>query len=283
MPMTALLRAAERLTGREPVRAEVMHGGDLSQVLRVWLRDGSEVVVKNGPAPLTEAAMLRAIAAAGAPAPQVLAADESILVMTLLPHGGRLSASWASLGRALATLHAAPAPVPDDALPIGPYGWEADYAYGRLGIDNGWKPDWCRFWAEKRLLAGVADLPVDLARRLEALALRLPDWLPRQPRPSLLHGDLWGGNVVVSQGEVTGFVDPASYVGHGEVDIAMLGLFDSPPAAFFSAYSEGMGPPEPGLGERLILYRLWPAVVHYRLFGPRYLGLVDQLLAAMGA
>jgi fructosamine-3-kinase len=283
MPMTALLRAAERLTGREPVRAEVMHGGDLSQVLRVWLADGGEIVVKNGPAPLTEAAMLRAVAATGAPAPRVLAADESILVMTLLPHGGRLSASWADLGRALGMLHAAPAPVPEDALPIGPYGWEADYAYGRLGIDNGWKADWCDFWAEKRLLAGLEQLPVDLARRLEALAARLPEWLPRQPRPSLLHGDLWGGNVVVAEGKVSGFVDPASYVGHGEVDVAMLGLFDSPPSVFFTAYIDSIGPPEPGLGERLILYRLWPAIVHYRLFGLRYRGLVDQLLAAVGA
>jgi fructosamine-3-kinase len=283
MPMTALLRAVNRLTGEDPVRAEVMHGGDLSQVLRLWLPGGREAVVKNGPAPLTEAAMLRAIAATGAPAPKVLAVDENVLVMELLPHGGRLSNAWGHLGQVLGLLHAAPAPEPMRSAKGKPYGWEADYAYGRLGMDNSWKGDWCHFWAENRLLAGLGELPTDLASRLEALAPRLAEWLPHQPRPSLLHGDLWGGNVVVSDRKISGFIDPACYFGHGEVDIAMLGLFDSPPPAFFDAYKAVMGEPEPGLEQRLILYRLWPAIVHFRLFGPRYRGLIDHLLAAVGA
>jgi fructosamine-3-kinase len=59
----------------------------------------------------------------------------------------------------------------------------------------------------------------------------------------------------------------------------MLGLFDRPAATFFEAY----GPLEPGHAERLTLYRLWPALVHLRLFGNGYRPMVERLLSAAGA
>jgi fructosamine-3-kinase len=119
-------------------------------------------------------------------------------------------------------------------------------------------------------------LPADLGRRLEALADDLPNRLPRHPPASLLHGDLWGGNVLAAGGHVSGLIDPACYFGHAEVDIAMLGLFDRPEAVFFDAY----GRLEPGSQARLTIYRLWPALVHLRLFGAAYRGMVDGFLTA---
>ena len=74
-------------------------------------------------------------------------------------------------------------------------------------------------------------------------------------------------------------VDPACYHGDAEVDLAMLSLFDAPPEPFWEAY----GAPEPGAGERLPLYQLYPALVHMRLFGPAYAGMTDRLLKAVGA
>lgn len=128
------------------------------------------------------------------------------------------------------------------------------------------------------MLAHVSDLAPDLARRIDTLAHDLPNRLPAQPRPALLHGDLWAGNILVSGCKVSGLIDPACYHGHREVDIAMLGLFDRPGAAFFEAY----GPLEPGHAERLVIYRLWPALVHLRLFGTSYRPMVEGLLSAAG-
>ncbi|WOJ89866.1 fructosamine kinase family protein [Methylocapsa polymorpha] len=268
MNRLAVIGAA--LIGGELRRVEAVHGGDLSEVLRIALADGREAIVKNGPAPQTEALMLRVIAASGAPAPAVLAASDEALVMELLPAGGTLSKAWVSLGLALARLHA--------TAGTG-YGWPTNYAFGPVAIENGWTEDWPRFWAEHRLMTHLAHLPSALARRVEALAAGLPNRLPARPTPALLHGDLWGGNILAAGDRVSGLIDPACYHGHAEVDLAMLGLFDQPGAAFAEAY----GALEPDNDERLPIYRLWPALVHLRLFGEGYRPMVERILHATGA
>ena len=83
---------------------------------------------------------------------------------------------------------------------------------------------------------------------------------------------------MVAGDRVSGLIDPACYHGHTEVDLAMLGLFDQPDAAFYEAY----GLLEPGHDERTAIYRLWPALVHLRLFGAGYRPMVERLLQATG-
>jgi fructosamine-3-kinase len=251
-------------------RADPIDGGDLSDVIKIVLADGREAIVKGGPAPPVEAAMLRALAAAGAPAPAVLAASDDALVMELVRAGGRLDDAWASLGTALARLHATTG---------DRYGWHHDCAFGPVAIVNAWADDWPTFWAERRLLTHAPHVPAAVVRRLETLAADLKNRLPAQPRPSLLHGDLWGGNVLVAGDRVTGLIDPACYHGHAEVDLAMLALFDRPGRAFFDAYA----PLEPGHAERAAIYSLWPALVHLRLFGAGYGSMVERFLQASGA
>ena len=263
-----IAHAAAALLGGEAARAETLGGGCLEQVTRVTLRDGRRAVAKGGPAPRVEAAMLDALRAAGAPAPRVLAADDALLVMEERPRRGALADAWGDLGRVLATLHAAESER---------YGWEADYAYGPIALPNAPTDDWPAFWAERRLLKHADALPADLARRVAALAAELPARLPARPLPSLLHGDLWGGNVLVDGDRVSALIDPACYHGHGEVDLAMLTLFDRPDARFFDAY-----PVEPDWRERRPIYQLWPAIVHLLLFGGSYRGMVERLLREAG-
>jgi fructosamine-3-kinase len=263
--MTTLARQAACLLGGALARSDPLAGGDLSQVIRVTLRDGRIAIVKGGPAPRTEAAMLAAIAAAGTPAPNVLAVSETALVLQALPGSSGIGGAWASLGTALARLHQATGPR---------YGWSSDYAFGPVAIENAWDGDWPAFWAQRRLLVHAPHVPAALAHRLETLARDLPNRLPAAPAPSLLHGDLWGGNVLAQGARITGLIDPACYYGHGEVDISMLGLFDRPARALFDAY----GQLPPGADARLKIYRLWPALVHLRLFGAGYRGMVETLL-----
>ena len=148
--MNKLAEIGAALIGGAFHHVEAIHGGDLSAIVRIELSDGRKAIVKNGPAPKTEAAMLRAIAASGAPAPAVLAASDEALVIELLPAGGSLSRAWASLGLVLAGLHATSG---------ARYGWPRDYAFGPVAIANGWTEDWPYFWAERRLLVHLAHLP----------------------------------------------------------------------------------------------------------------------------
>ncbi|MBW8735161.1 MAG: fructosamine kinase family protein [Asticcacaulis sp.] len=155
------------------------------------------------------------------------------------------------------------------------YGWPVDYAFGPVAIVNTPSQDWVSFWRDNRLMCFMSYLPVDLARRIEAASARLSDIIPGQPKPSLLHGDLWDGNILAGQGGVT-LIDPACYYGDGAVDIAMLNLFDRPENAFYETY--GYRPDT----QSLAVYGLWPALVHVRLFGAGYLGLADSLLKRLG-
>lgn len=265
-----VVEAAE-LLGRPVQTWRALSGGDLSAVLHLDFSDGGAAVVKTGPKPTAEAAMLTAIRAAGAAAPRVLAVSDRVLVLEALPEGGGPDPSgWAALGHDLARLHGATG---------SRYGWAEDFAFGAVAIPNDWTDNWAEFWAKRRLLPECASLPPAFARRLEVLAVALPDRLPAHPPAALLHGDLWAGNVLAAQGRYSGLIDPACYYGHAEVDFAMLHLFGSPAPALQAAY----GPGEPGAADRRAIYQIWPAIVHVRLFGAGYHRMLDGLLTQAGA
>lgn len=213
--------------------------------------------------------MLAAIREAGAPAPRTEAMRDRWLLLEYLENDGDMAAAWGDLGACLARLH----------MRQGDrFGWPVDSAFGPVEIANRSSPDWRRFWAENRLLCHRAHIAPDLAARLEAVAARLDCWIPDEPRASLLHGDLWGGNILVQEGKLAGLIDPACYFGDAEVDLAMLTLFDSPSPAFWEAYGESGA----GWRDRRAVYQLWPALVHLRLFGASYRPMVERCLARLG-
>jgi fructosamine-3-kinase len=266
--MAALAEIGARLLGGVLDRADLIGGGDLSQAVRVYLADGRKAIVKNGPAPAVEAAMLNAISASGAPAPKVLAVSDEALAIEPVAADGALANAWPDLGKVLARLHATRGSA---------YGWAQDYAFGSILIPNGSTASWPQFWAERRLMCHSTHVSAPLARRIETLAADLANRLP-EPSASLLHGDCWGGNILTANGKVSALIDPACYYGHAEADLAMLTLFDHPSAAFYDAY----GKLQPGHEERRSIYQLWPALVHLRLFGSGYRGLTERLLTMAG-
>lgn len=267
--MSGLAEAGATLLGGTLARIVSRQGGNLSQVVHIVLSDGREVVVKNGPSPRAEATMLRAISARGEPAPDVLAVDDTTLVLSYVSGAGSLSSAWADLGASLARLHRTRG---------AHYGWETDYAFGSVHIVNARAEDWPSFWAQHRLRTHLPHLPADLRRRVDALACDLPNRLPARPKPALLHGDCWTGNLLAVGDRLGAFIDPACYYGDAEVDLAMLTLFDDPPVAFWNAY----GQLALGHQSRRAIYQLWPALVHLRLFGPGYRSMAEQRLSASG-
>lgn len=254
--------------GAEVVSLAPLHGGDLSEVMRADLADGRQVVAKFGSLVAREARMLEAMARAKAPVPEVLALGEGCLCLTYIAGGTASADGWAGFGRALRAMHRM----------IGAnYGWPEAYAFGHVHIDNRPCDSWPEFWAERRIAPLRAALSPGLQRRVGGLCARLDEMLPHAPDPVLLHGDLWTGNLHFDRRGCGWMIDPASYYGHGEVDLAMLHLFGTPPRRFTEAY----GPLSPGWQARRAIYQLWPAMVHVALFGARYermvAGLLDQL------
>ena len=145
----------------------------------------------------------------------------------------------------IAALHATPRPF---------FGYERDTLIGPLPQPNPKSERWVPFFREHRLLAmaraaeAEGALPAKLLVRLERLAERLADYLTEPRHPSLLHGDLWTGNVLVRGNRVAGFVDPAIYYGHPEIELAFTTLFGTFGDRFFEAY-ETLLPLEPGFHE----------------------------------
>ena len=181
----------------------------------------------------------------------------------------------AQLGRQLADLHRATAPS---------YGLDHGNYCGATPQDNRWLPTWIEFYGERRLgfqmdLAGQRGLlPSERRRRLERLIGRLDRWIDESAcRPSLLHGDLWGGNWLVDGAGQPVLIDPAVYYGDREAELAMCRLFGGFPADFFAAY-DAAWPPAAGRDERIPLYQLYHLLNHLNLFGEGYGGQVDSIL-----
>jgi fructosamine-3-kinase len=214
--------------------------------------------------------MLRAIAGAGIPAPTVEGEHAEALLLEYIPNDGVFSPNaWADIGACVRRLHARQGER---------FGWAVDYRLGTVELDNRETGDWNHFWGQQRLVGTARLLDRPWRERVEKLALKVGDLLPVTPPPSLLHGDLWSGNILVREGGLAALIDPACYYGHAEVDLAMITLFGEPPDAFWDSY----GTLEPGWEERRYLYQLFPALVHLRLFGSTYGPMVDRLLRRFG-
>ncbi|MBO6890832.1 MAG: fructosamine kinase family protein [Roseibium sp.] len=265
-----LINEATRLLGEDIAEIEPLNGGDLSDVVRLRTASGKTLVAKTGPFPEREANMLRAMIAGGANAPAPQYASSRLLVLEDLgPSVSPSQNAWRHLAEILRALHGTTGET---------FGWPEGYAFDRLAIRSTQDPNWADFWIRNRVLVDTTELPDALVQRLEEVEPIIRAVLPETPAASLLHGDLWTGNVHFTSGDQAHLIDPACYYGHFEVDLAMLTLFGSPPQSFWAAY----GPLEPGWETRRHIYQLWPALVHLRLFGAGYLPLVERLLDALG-
>ena len=280
----ALIEAA---TGTRPTRIAPLSGGCVGAVWRVVMPDGETLVAKAAEAGAgdglsVEGWMLRYLAAHSAlPVPTVIHADDRLLLMTYIEAGGAIDDdAERHAAELLAALHEVTAPH---------FGLERDTVIGGLPQRNAPSESWLAFFRDRRLLhmaraaLDAGRLPPSLMSRIETLAGRLDRWIDDGARPSLIHGDMWTGNVLVRRGRIAGFVDPAIYYADPEIELAFSTLFGTFGRAFFDRYGT-IRPIRPGFFEaRRDLYNLYPLLVHVRLFGGSYARSVAATLDRLGA
>ena len=282
--MSALEDRIEAALGQRPHRLGPLSGGCVSQVWRVDLAAGDRLVAKEaapGANLETEAWMLAYLAGnTGLPVPTVVHADPDLLLMTYIDNDGRLDReAQAHAADLIADLHGHAA----DA-----YGLERDTLIGPLHQPNPWTADWVAFFRDQRLLymarccREAGRLRNETFGRIESLAGRLDELLPSPAGPALIHGDLWGGNVLTAAGRIAGFIDPAIYVADPEIELAFSTLFGTFGDAFFARYREHRPIADGFFETRRPLYNLYPLLVHVRLFGGSYVAQVEAVLDRLG-
>jgi fructosamine-3-kinase len=186
--------------------------------------------------------------------------------------------NWTQLGQNLAAMHRY------QITNTPKFGWQIDNTIGSTPQINTWETDWTTFFKNQRI-----GYQLQLARRNggnfpkgNELLAAIPQLLANHhPQPSLVHGDLWGGNAGFTTAGIPIIFDPATYWGDREVDLAMTELFGGFPAAFYQGYTD-VYPPDAGYPDRKILYNLYHILNHYNLFGGSYQsqanGMIDSLL-----
>lgn len=208
--------------------------------------------------------------------PDVVAFNDNppFLALEWLGQGAKSAVVAEALGRGLADLHRVTGPH---------YGLDSDNFIGSTPQINQPADNWVSFFAEHRLgyqmeLAGRNGYLLGQRKsRLAHLITRLDEWLPAHPPASLLHGDLWGGNWIVTTSKDPALIDPAVYYGHREADLAFTEVFGGFSPAFYRAYNTTW-PLEPGYDNRKDLYNLYHLLNHLNLFGEGYGSSVDAIL-----
>jgi fructosamine-3-kinase len=282
----ALSDKLAEVLGARIQHAEAVYGGDINQAACVECGGTPYFIKWNASAPPAmfpaEAHGLQLLASADAiRVPAVIAQGDAdgacpaFLVLEWIETGGRRSEAdtMEHFGAGLAELHRYTAAL---------HGLDRDNFIGRLPQPNVQMASWAEFYRERRI-----GFQMELARqrgrlpgRREALLNRLMDRLPdllddAAIPPSLMHGDLWGGNYLADdQGEAV-LIDPAVCYGHREMDLAMSELFGGFSPRFYEAYFDAY--PAPGYPERRALYQLYYVLAHLNLFGESYGGRVDSI------
>jgi fructosamine-3-kinase len=201
---------------------------------------------------------------------------QSWLVLEDIRFGQPRAGSARDAGRRLAALHGTTASA---------FGWRRDNTIGATPQPNAWTASWLEFWRDQRLghqlrLAARNGFGGRLQTLGERLIELLPALLDHAPPPSLLHGDLWGGNIGYTVDGEPVIYDPAVYYGDREADLAMTELFGGFGGEFYAGYREAW-PLDAGYATRKILYNLYHVLNHLNLFGGGYGAQAESMTARL--
>jgi protein-ribulosamine 3-kinase len=190
--------------------------------------------------------------------------QNNYLILEYIEPGPPKPDYWENLGRSLAKLHQNTA---------SRHGLHFNNYIGSLPQKNEWIDSWVNFFTQKRLLPQLQQVTnvapqKEVETSIQYFLPKLKQLIP-EDKPSLLHGDLWSGNVITDTSGYACLIDPAVYYGSREIEIAFTKLFRGFGDGFYKTYHEEY-PMEKGYYERIDIYNLYPLLVHANLFGGYY-------------
>jgi fructosamine-3-kinase len=192
------------------------------------------------------------------------AENSSYIVLQWLDLVRGNNSSWRVMGRQLAAMHR--------EGKSDRFGWSRNNTIGSTPQVNTWMDNWADFFAEQRIGYQLklakrrgGNFP-DLSKVVDAVRNKLAD---RQPQASLLHGDLWSGNAAIATDGAPVILDPATYYGDREADLAMTELFGGFPTAFYNGYNQTWQL-DSGYQQRKSIYNLYHILNHFNIFGGGY-------------
>ncbi|WP_028115405.1 fructosamine kinase family protein [Ferrimonas senticii] len=260
------------ITGGDIHQAYLVSDGHCDLFLKYNSKDAAE------PFRMEALALTRLSKHRGLVIPEVITsgqtATNAFLVLQHLNFGPGNSSDWYQFGQELARLHR------DHCQ--SQYGFDEDNFIGMTPQPNRWQSNWAQFFAEQRIgwqIKLAQDKGHNLGncdRWVEACAAALQG---HKPDASLLHGDLWRGNMAFVDG-VGCLFDPACYYGDRETDLAMTELFSPLPSDFYHGY-DAEWPLDKGYQQRKPIYQLYHLLNHLNLFGGSYLQQCQSQLQAL--
>ena len=267
----------ENILDSQIIGMNSLSGGCISSSYKVNTKDGNSYFLKYNYSSgsdmfLTEAHGLQELDKPGViTIPKVISFDKEFILLDLIESSSRSKNFSEDFGRKFAVLH---------KFNNEKYGFYEDNYIGsnpQLNIpDNDEEKNWTKFYFQKRILYqfhlaeksgnSTSDLRSSISQLENKIDLIVTD---NSEKPSLLHGDLWGGNYMVDKNGFACLIDPAVYYGNREADLAMTKLFGGFDSEFYRAYNEEFPLPD-GYDYRENIYKLYHVLNHLNLFGSGY-------------
>ncbi len=202
------------------------------------------------------------------PLPNIIHADNTMVVMEYIESDWRMDhATERNMAEYLVALH---------DIKADKFGFEQETAFGGFAQNNSQTDNWSDFFIQNRLLhtaniifeEGLCDKK--LMKKINKLVKKIPDMIGNYSKPSLIHGNVWGGNVLSYRGKIQAFIDPALYYADPEIELAFMYQSKSFSNVFFQKYNELRGIRHDFFEERMDLYNIYPLLVYAKIFGKSY-------------
>ncbi len=278
MLSAALQAEVERHLKQKIVTMSPLSAANTVQIYRLTMEDRTTYVAKLAERGMDlEAWMLSYLKTkTKLPVPAVFYSNEHVIIMQFITsHYSLNEESQRHAAELLANLH---------SIRAEKYGLERDTMFASLRQPNTQSADWVDFFARHRLLymaeESLKENKIDkkMMGQIEKLAKKLPGYIKDPAPASLIHGDIWGGNVLPEKGRVAAFIDPAIYYADPEIELAFIRLLNTFGETFFARYNEIIPLRAGFFEERADIYSLYPLLVYTRLFGISYARKVQKIL-----
>ncbi|MFP4050850.1 MAG: fructosamine kinase family protein [Thermoplasmata archaeon] len=278
MRLDDIFSKVEGLLDVDVEKYEPLEGGMIGEVLRIELEDEMVMILKMGDTPLDiEADMLVYLKNnSDLPVPEVYHYSENFILMEHV-EGHNLNEERVEREAAeyLTELHS----IKGDG-----FGFDFDTLTGPVIQPNEYMDSWIELFKKNRLLYmnekcfesdRISKLTYD---KINELSDSLEDILIDPENPSLIHGDVWKTNMIVKEGNIQAFLDPAIYFAHPEIELTYISFAETFDDVFYEHYDELSGIKKGFFEERRDVYNLYPLLVHAYLFGEDYPEMIDKKL-----